>query len=179
MIIVAAHAKARGIILLIEPLTRQHNRKLFDCGDEEVTGFLREKALQDQERDLSRTMVLVDSPDSPQRIVGYHTLVMSQIRQEEIPDDKPKITRGIPVILLGQIGIDVNFQGRGFGDLLLTDAQARVDEISNKVGIRALMLDARNERLAEWYESRDFVRFPNSLRMFKSIQAVRRLQLLS
>ncbi len=44
--------------MLIEPLNRQHNRKSFDCGDEEVTRFLREKAMQDQERDLSRTMVL-------------------------------------------------------------------------------------------------------------------------
>jgi GNAT superfamily N-acetyltransferase len=165
--------------LLIEPLTRKHDRKSFDCGDEAVTRFLREKALQDQERDLSRTMVLAGLPESPNRIIGYHTLVMSQVRQEEIPNDKPKITRGIPVILLGQIGIDMNFQGQGLGDLLLTDAQARVDEISRKVGIRALMLDARNEKLAKWYESRDFVRFPNSLRMFKSIQAIRRLELIS
>ena len=179
MNIVAEHAKARGITLLIEPLTRTNNRKLFDCGDEEVTRFLREKALQDQERDLSRTMVLIDSPENPQTIIGYHTLVMSQVRQEEIPNDKPKITRGIPVILLGQIGIDLKFQRQGLGDLLLTDVQARVDEVSQKVGIRALMLDARNEKLAAWYESRDFVRFPNSLRMFKSIQAVRQLCLIS
>ncbi len=46
--------------MLIEPLTREHDRKAFDCGDEEVNRFLREKALQDQERDLSRTMVLID-----------------------------------------------------------------------------------------------------------------------
>ena len=164
--------------LLIEPLTRAHNRKLFDCGDAEVTRFLREKALQDQERDLSRTMVLVNSPAASERILGYHTLIMSQVRQEEIPHDKPLIKRAIPVILLGQIGIDAAFQGQGWGDLLLTDAQARVDEISQKIGIRALMLDARTERLAQWYESRDFVRFPNSLRMFKSIQAIRRLQLI-
>lgn len=165
--------------LLIEPLSRGHNRKKFDCGDEEVTEFLREKAFQDQKSDLSRTIVLVDALADSREIIGYHTLVMSQVRQEEIPNDKPKITRGIPVILLGQIGIDVNFQNRGFGDLLLTDVQARVDEISNKVGIRALMLDARNERLARWYESRDFKRFPNSLRMFKSITSIRQLRLVS
>lgn len=165
--------------MLIEPLTREHNRKLFDCTDEEVTRFLREKALQDQERDLSRTMVLAGLPDSPKRIIGYHTLVMTQVRQEEIPNDRPKITRGIPVILLGQIGIDAAFQGQGLGDLLLMDVQARVDEISNKVGIRALMLDARNEKLARWYEKHDFVRFPNSLRMFKSIQSIRGLRLIT
>jgi GNAT superfamily N-acetyltransferase len=164
--------------LLIEPLAREHNRKSFDCGDEEVTRFLREKAMQDHERDLSRTMVLIDSEESPKRIIGYHTLVMTQVKQEEIPNDRPRITRGIPVILLGQLGVDVKYQGRGLGDILLMDVQARTDEISRKVGIRALMLDARNERLAEWYGKHDFIRFPNSLRMFKRIEAIRTLNLL-
>lgn len=164
--------------MLIEPLTREHNRKIFDCSDDEVTRFLREKALQDQERDLSRTMVLVDELNSPKQIIGYHTLIMTQVRQEEIPNDRPKITRGIPVILLGQLGIDQTFQGKGFGDLLLMDAQSRTDEVSNKIGIRAMMLDARNERLAQWYEKHNFVRFPSVLRMFKSIQAIRQMKLL-
>ena len=162
----------------IEPLTRLHDRKFFDCGDEEVNLFLREKAWQDQKQDLSRTMVLVEDENiSPKTIVGYHTLVLAQVRQEEIPNDRPKIKRPIPVILLGQIGVDKNFNGKGFGDLLLTDAQARCDEISRKIGIRALMLDARNEKLTAWYEKHDFIRFPNSLRMFKSIEAIRRLLL--
>lgn len=164
--------------MLIEPLSREHDRKAFDCGDEEVTRFLREKALQDQERDLSRTMVLVNPKASKATIIGYHTLVMTQVRQEEIPNDRPRIKRGIPVILLGQLGVDVKFQGQGLGDLLLMDVQARTDEISQKVGIRALMLDARTERLAAWYEKHDFIRFPNSLRMFKSIGAIRRLNLI-
>jgi len=164
--------------LLIEPLTREHNRKAFDCGDAEVTLFLREKAMQDQERDLSRTMVLINPGNSPRKIVGYHTLLMQQVKQEEIPNDRPRITRGIPVILLGQLGVDVNFQGKGLGDLLLIDAQARTDEISLKIGVRALMLDARNERLAEWYGKHDFIRFPASLRMFKKIEAIRALKLL-
>lgn len=164
--------------MLIEPLSREHDRQAFDCGDEEVTRFLREKAMQDQERDLSRTMVLVNPKASKATIIGYHTLVMTQVRQEEIPNDRPRIKRGISVILLGQLGVDIKFQGQGLGDLLLMDVQARVDEISQKVGIRALMLDARNESLAAWYEKHDFIRFPNSLRMFKSIAAIRRLNLI-
>lgn len=165
--------------MLIEPLTRQHDRKSFDCGDDEINRFLREKALQDHERDLSRTMVLSTDEEIPVKpVIGYHTLVMAQVRQEEVPNDRPKIKRPIPVILLGQIGVDRKFAGRGFGDLLLTDAQARCDEISRKVGIRALMLDARSERLAEWYAKHDFVRFPDSLRMFKSIEAIRKLKLI-
>lgn len=135
--------------------------------------------MQDHERDLSRTMVLVEGDVTfSTRIIGYHTLVLAQVRQDEIPNDRPRIKRPIPVILLGQIGVDVNYKGQGLGDLLLMDAQARCDEISRKLGIRALMLDARSESLAGWYEKHDFVRFPDSLRMFKSIEAIRRLNLL-
>lgn len=166
--------------MLIEPVSRGHRRKAFDCGDHEVTRFLREQALQDHEKNLSRTMVLVDEAgDDPARVVGYHTLVMAQVSQEEIPGDRPRIRRGIPVILLGQLGVDREFQGRGLGETLLMDAQARVDEISRRAGVRAMMLDARNERLARWYEEHDFIRFPGRFRMFKSVEAIRALELLS
>ena len=155
-----------------------HDHKRFNCGEEEVTTFLREQALQDQEKDLSRTMVLVDEAADPARVIGYHTLLMMQVKQEGIPKDKPKIKRGIPVILLGQLGVDQEFQGQGYGELLLMDAQARVHEISKRTGVRAMMLDARTERLASWYEAHDFIRFPRQLRMFKGIQAIRKLKLI-
>ena len=163
--------------MIVEPISRHHDRKQFDCGDDEVNRFLREQALQDHEKDMSRTMVLIDDAVDQTRVTGYHTLAMSQVRQEEIPKDKPKIKRSIPVVLLGQLGVDSAFQGRGLGELLLMDAQARVDEISRRTGIRAMMLDARNELLAKWYEQHDFVRFPGQLRMFKSITAIRKLNL--
>jgi GNAT superfamily N-acetyltransferase len=163
--------------LVIEPISREHNRKLFDCGDEDVNRFLREQALQDHEKDMSRTMVLIEDKVDNTRVIGYHTLAIRQVRHEEIPGDKPKIRRSIPVVLLGQLGVDKAFQGRGFGELLLMDAQARVEEISKRTGIRAMMLDARNKRLARWYEQHDFVCFPGQLRMFKNIAAIRKLNL--
>ena len=163
--------------MLIEPLSRAHNRTRFDCGDDEVTRFLHEQALQDHEKNLSRTMVLIDDHVDLARVAGYHTLVMAHVKQEEIPGDRPAIKRGIPVILLGQLGIDKDFQGRGCGEMLLIDAQARVDEISRRTGVRAMMLDARNEMLARWYEKHDFVRFPRQFRMFKSITSIRALRL--
>ena len=122
-------------------------------------------------------MVMADDRVDPARIIGYHTLLFMQVSQEEIPGDKPKIKRPIPVILLGQLGVDSAFQGRGYGEMLLMDAQARVDEVSWRTGVRAMMLDARNERLARWYEGYDFIRFPGQFRMFKSIAAIRKLGL--
>lgn len=160
--------------LRIEPLTREHDRNGFNCSDESINLFLREKAMQDQRLDLSRTMVLVNEKENIRRVIGYHTLLISQVKQEEIPADRPKITRDIPVIMLGQVGIDVDFQGKGFGNALIIDVQQRVAEISKIVGIRALMLDARTEILAGWYQEHGFLRVSGSRRMFKSIQTIRR-----
>jgi GNAT superfamily N-acetyltransferase len=163
--------------LVIEPLSATHKRKEFDCGNDAVSRFLRENALQDATKDLSRTMVMVDYPDDMTGIVGYYTILISQVAQEQIPNDKPKITRPIPVVWLGQIGVDRAFQNKGLGETLLMDVQARVHEISQRVGIRALMLDAQTEQLAHWYERYDFKRFTGQLRLFKSIEAIRKLGL--
>ena len=156
------------------PLNRSHDRQGFDCGDDWVNRFLKESALQDQDRDLSRTIVFVEDQDA-EKIVAYHTLFIAQVIQEEIPNDRPRIKRDIPVILLGQLGVDFGFQGSGIGDLLLFDIQARIAEISQFVGVRALALDARNEKLAGWYERMGFSRMPPALRMFKGITSISRL----
>lgn len=158
----------------IEPLSREHDRKKFDCGDAEVNRFLKEGALQDQERRLSRSCVLIDETRDPKRIIGFHTLLITAVNQETIPNERRRIRRKIPVILIGQIGVDIEFQGHGYGDLLLTDIEIRTAKVAETVGIRSLMLDARSERLAAWYERRDFQRFPLGLRMFKSVQSIQK-----
>jgi GNAT superfamily N-acetyltransferase len=98
--------------------------------------------------------------------------------RKRFPGTGPSLKRDIPVILLGQLGVDKELQGRGYGEMLLMDAQARVDEVSRRAGVRAMMLDARNESLAKWYESHDFVRFPGQFRMFKTIASIRALKLI-
>lgn len=155
-------------------LDRSYDRASFDCGDDTVTRFLKQSALQDHERDLSRTTIFFHD-DEPHKIVGYHTLLISHVEQKDIPGDKPRIKRELPVVLLGQLGVDLRFQRKGVGDMLLIDAQERIAEISQKIGVRSLALDARNEELADWYERRDFVRYAGSLRMFKSIDSIRRI----
>jgi len=92
--------------------------------------------------------------------------------------DQPGIKRGLPVILLEQLGVDRGFQRKGLGETLLMDTYVRVAEISNRGCVRAMILDARNERLARWYEEHDFRRFPGQFRMFKSIEAIRARELI-
>ena len=46
--------------LRIEPVTRSHNRQGFDCGEQDLNGYLRNTARQHSEKGISCTFVLVD-----------------------------------------------------------------------------------------------------------------------
>lgn len=128
--------------------------------------------MQDQDRRLSRTHVLVELSGDPARVIGYYTFALTTLSQEEIPADRPKIKRPIPVILLGQLGVDKEFQGGRLGERMLVEAQKRMLDLSPIVYVRALVLDARTESLAIWYESHAFSRHEGSLRMIKKIDLI-------
>lgn len=157
----------------IVPLNREHDRGQFDCGEPGINKFLCEGAFQDQKLRLSRTSILVNENSDPTRILGFHTLIITTVDQDLMPGDRPRIKRKIPVILLGQLAVDKEFQGQNYGNWLLSDVEFRVKEIAELVGVRSLMLDARTDALARWYEKRDFQRFPDSFRMFKGLPSVR------
>lgn len=159
--------------LHIVPLSRDHDRERFCCSDPAIDIFLKQKAMQDQHLDLSRSYVLADESE-PAAIVGFFTITLIHIPQEVIPGDRPKIKREIPAVLLGQLGVDREHQGNGFGELMLIDAQAKAIQAAEIVGIRAVVLDARSERLAVWYESHGFIRLGNGLRMVKRTETIRR-----
>lgn len=158
-------------------LSKKHNRALFDCGVAEMNRYLREIALQDAEKNLSRTFVAIG--ENQDEIRGFYTLVSRQIAFEEMPNERPKIKYPVPVILLAQLAIDLKCQGQRLGEQLLMDAQARVHEISLQMGVYAMILDARTERLATWYEGYDFKRRDGGpLQMYKSIKAIGKLNLI-
>jgi len=160
--------------LIVEHLSKSHDRKGFDSSDESVDLFLRHKALQDHNLDLSRTYVLIDTDLDSDTILGYYTITPIHIPQDVLLNDKPRIKREIPAILLGQLGVDVGFQKRGFGQLLLLHAESTARFASEIVGIRAIILDARNEDLARWYSGYGYSRVGNALRMAKRIEVIRR-----
>ena len=58
----------------------------------------------------------------------------------------------VPVFRLGRLGVDRSVQGRGLGGDLLLAAGARALAVAGEVGGIALVIDAKNERAASWYE---------------------------
>ena len=66
----------------------------------------------------------------------------------------------IPVIILGRLAIDEDWQGKGLGSGLLKDALLRASEISQQVGVRALVVQAMSESAKEFYLHHGFMVSP-------------------
>lgn len=70
----------------------------------------------------------------------------------------------VPVVLLGRVAVDLDFQGRGLGASLLQHATVRALEAAATIGIRAILVHALGEDVVPFYERFGFTRFPDQSR---------------
>ena len=93
--------------------------------------------------------------DTPARILGFYTLSPASIEYARTPAlAKKGLARyDVPVFRLGRLAVDKSAQGRGLGGALLLRAADRCIRVAEDVGGVALLIDAKNDRAARWYES--------------------------
>jgi GNAT superfamily N-acetyltransferase len=132
---------------LIEPLTAQHDRAAFDCGEPSLNVFLQRFARQNDEKGLGRTYVAV-LPGEP-RVYGYYTISSGAIQFDTLPEKMPRYP--IPVVHLGRLGVDLITKGQGLGKALLSDALQRSAAIAAQLGIYAVEVYALNEAARAFY----------------------------
>jgi ribosomal protein S18 acetylase RimI-like enzyme len=136
------------------PLTRQHDRAGFDCGDADLTLYLRKFARQNHENGGAKCFVATPV-ETPSRILGFYTLSPASLEYSRTPAlAKKGLARyDEPVFRLGRLAVDNAVQGRGLGGALLRRAAGRCIRAAQEVGGVALLIDAKNDRAANWYES--------------------------
>lgn len=137
-----------------EPIAKRHNREAFDCGDAALNEFLRRYARQTHEQGGAKTFLAV-SDDDPTQILGFYSLSPASVEFARTPD---VIKRGlarhdVPVFRLGRLAVDRTMQRKGLGGQLLLAAGRRCLRASQEVGGVALLIDAKNEDVANWYAS--------------------------
>jgi GNAT superfamily N-acetyltransferase len=135
-----------------QPLSPGDRVEEFDCGVASLNVWLLRHARAAAGAGSARTFVTGDSQQ--ERIVGYHALAAASI---EHADATERVRRGmprhpIPVILLARLAVDRSVQGRGLGAWLLADAMRRAVSASERVGIRALVVHALDDRARSFYE---------------------------
>lgn len=89
--------------------------------------------------------------------------------RKAMPDD-------IPLLLIGRLAVDADWQGRGIGSALLVDAVQRCLAASQVIGARAVVAHAIDEDAAGFYVRHGYARSPLGERvMLLPMETARRL----
>jgi GNAT superfamily N-acetyltransferase len=136
------------------PLTKAHRRADFDCGEPALNDYLARFAMQAHQRGGAKTFVTCPTAE-PARILGYYTLAPASVAFARVP---ALVTKGlarheVPMFRLARLAVDVSVQGRGLGQGLLFAAGRRCLAVAEEIGGVALLIDAKSDRAAHWYES--------------------------
>ena len=136
------------------PLAKRHDREGFDCGDADLNLYLQKYARQNHESGGAKCFVAAPA-DAPAHILGFYTLSPASLEYARTPAlAKKGLARyDVPVFRLGRLAVDKTAQGRGLGGALLLRAADRCIRVAQDVGGVALLIDAKTDRAARWYES--------------------------
>jgi len=119
-------------------LAPDDDRDAFDCGQEALNRWFRRNAWRNERYGTSRTYVVPG--DSPAAVAGYVSLAVGQIERGLLtkPDQRNK-PDPIPILLLGQLAVDLKHQGDGVGAGLLAHALSVAVAASRAVGVFAVL----------------------------------------
>lgn len=153
-------------------LNKSHNTSSFDCGVTVLNNFLQNYALQNLKNSSVKTFVAIesdcnnleDAQSFHNKVVGYYSLVAGSVEHSTVP---PRIKKGlgkypIPVILIARLAVDISMQGQGLGKGLLKDALLRVLNITENLGVRAILVHAKDEKAKNFYRQFGFESSPNN-----------------
>lgn len=133
----------------------KHDRKSFDCGIEALNLYLQRVANQDQKRSLTKTYVLAENT----KIIGYYSISAHSVLRDNLPEDaKLSNYKDIPFLLLGRLAVDRAYQGQGYGDTLIIHAFNTTIDAAEKIGILGMIVDAKDDKAASFYEGFGFKR---------------------
>lgn len=123
----------------------------FDCGQSDLNEWLRKHALNSQRAGMAT--VFVTSDIATGAVLGYYALATGGVENAAAPS---RVTKGVPrhpvpVIILTRLAVDTAAQGVRIGRSLLVDALRRVDAAADQVGVRALLIHAKDDNARAFY----------------------------
>ena len=142
--------------ITIEELTRQHNRKTFDCGATELNQFLQQQARQKNVKHISKTYVACrDSATTA--VIGYHTLTGYSVTTPPACRDYKKYTHPLNAVKLARLAVDRSHQGQGIGERLLIDAIYRTVLVAQQISAIGLFVDPMTPQVIPFYQQYGFL----------------------
>ena len=137
-----------GPISAPEPLGPQHDLSHFTSGVPALDSWLQGKARLNEAKGGARTYVACDGD----RVVGFYSLAASAVEKRRVSSRVGRsMPEPVPVILLGQLAVDANYQERRLGSDLLIDAAGGALAAARVIGARAVVVQAIDEAAAAFY----------------------------
>ncbi len=142
-----------------ELLVAGHQLTGFDCGVPQLNDWLLRRALANQSGGTSRTWVVTGSDD--ERVVAFYASSTASVLRSTAPKgfgrNQPE---EMPAILLGRMAVDSKHKGRGLGAALLKHFVLKALDVSGSVGVRLLLVHAKDEEAKTFYQHYGFVESP-------------------
>ncbi len=157
----------------IAKLSPDDDVESFDCGSEELNRWLRRFAIVNQQAGS----VQVYAMRRGRIVIGYYALAAGGVERATAPERVAKGTarHPVPVIILARLAVDTREQGRGIGRALLKDAMLRIAAAADVIGVRAVLVHAKDASARAFYERFDFEPSPfDPLQLFLLIKDLQR-----
>jgi GNAT superfamily N-acetyltransferase len=143
-----------------EPLTKAHLVERFDCGKAALNDWLKFRAIKNEGRS-SRCFVICENNAA----LGYYVLATGAVTHDNAPRAlKANLPNPTPVMVLGRLAVDKDYQRRGIGSDLLQDALKRALQASRSVGAMAVIVQAKDDDAIPFYASFGVRTFGNDRR---------------
>ncbi|MGB4923335.1 MAG: GNAT family N-acetyltransferase [Candidatus Nitrotoga sp.] len=142
----------------IRPLDAFINAADFQCGSEPLNDYIRRYASQDVRRNIARVFIATPEND-PRQLSGFFTLSAGSVSCSSLPASLArKLPRyPVPVALIGRLGVDKKFQGKGLGSILLADACQKVSQASTVLAMAGIIIDAKDDDAISFYKHFGFI----------------------
>jgi GNAT superfamily N-acetyltransferase len=132
-----------------EHLSAEDDLSAFDSGVPDLDEWLRRRAAGNEATGASRTYVV----RAAGRVVGYYALAAGGVAQATATGRvRRNMPDPVPVMVLGRLAVDRNYQGQGIAKGLLRDAILRTLQVARMAGIRALLVHAISPEAKRFYE---------------------------
>jgi len=139
-----------------QPLGAHHDVSRFDSGAESLDAWLKSKSRLNEAKGGARTYVVCEG----ERVIAFYSLAAGSVERRRVSSRVGRsMPEPIPVILLGQLAADIDYQGRGLGGDLIVDASRRALAAADLIGARALITQALDERARNFYQRFGFRAF--------------------
>ena len=141
------------------PLNAGDDRQSFDCGRESLNGWFRRNAWRNQHSNVSRVSVICDAESGA--IAGYVSLSAASIERAHLAKSHQRNRPDPgPALLLGQLAVDLRYQGRGVAASLMFFALTTAVRVAQEIGCFCVLTHPLDDDVRALYATFGFEDLP-------------------